>query len=169
MERNDHFYYQVTLNRLMLKTQFRIEWRFIKNQLWLKSIKRFFFFRDYYYLIVDEILFSSQTNARNATEEGRASTSWTMVESKTHCKGRRVWWRSCYYVSRWFVSFRYGYCWRNINALSTRYTGQYEQIIAFANESGLLNVNKIHSTIRFFLLDTCHSLKKKKFPRSFNK
>lgn len=114
--------------------------------------------KDYYYLMTTgRNPFLWQTNA---TEEGRASTSWTMVESKTHCKGRRVWWRSCYYVSRWFVSFRYGYCWRNINALSTRYTGQYEQIIAFANESGLLNVNKIHSTIRFFLLDTCHPLKK---------
>lgn len=117
---------------------------------------------------MDQILFffffsQRQTHETRYNRRGSSinelDAQWVKV--KATAKGDESGWRSCYYVSRWFVSFRYGYCWRNINALSTRYTGQYEQIIAFANEPGLLNV-KQNTTIRFLLLDTCHAVKKKK-------
>lgn len=77
--------------------------------------------------------------------------SWTMAESKARRKGTRV--------RGLVITFRGRSCRFATDAVDetsmyrlwTQCTGRYAQIIAFVNESGLLNVNKI----RFLIIHRC--------------
>lgn len=77
--------------------------------------------------------------------------SWTMAESKARRKGTRV--------RGLVITFRGRPCRfatdtvdeTSMYRLWTQCTGRYAQIIAFVNESGLLNVNKI----RFLIIYRC--------------
>lgn len=108
--------------------------------------------------------FNGLTSNKCFTEEDRESMSWTMAESKARRKGTRV--------RGLVITFRGRPCRFATDTVDetsmyrvwTQCTSRYAQIIAFVNESGLLNVNKICFLIIYRCLTFSILRKLKVFP-----